>query len=154
MAGKYLPWRGSIQHVVCPTAFLDQWYLASDAADRSSASEAVSFLEASDLGFAVSGDHDGLIHSLVDAGFEEQGHIVNHDGLGMFASNGVGQMGLFACDAGMDDAFELSPFRPIAEDNASEGLTVERSVPVENCLSEQCDDLSPGRLARLHNLAG
>ena len=41
---------------------------------------------------------------------------------------------LFAGDAGVDDAFELSAFLRIVEDDASEGLAVERAVLVEDRL--------------------
>ena len=106
------------------------------------------------MGFAVGRDDDGMVDSLVDPSFEEQGHIVNHDGLRMFASDDVAQTGLFTCDAGMDDAFELPSFFLIAEDDASKGLSVERAVLIEDGFPKERDDLSPGRLARLGDFAG
>ena len=154
MAGKFLSWCGSIQDVVCPTAFLCQGHLASDAAQRFGAGEAISFREAHDLCFSVGGDHDDCVDALVYAGFEEEWHFVDDHSMGLALGNPTYESLLLAGDAGMDDTFELSAFFRIAEDNASEGLTVERSVLVENCLSEQCDDLSPGRLALLHDIAG
>jgi hypothetical protein len=133
---------------------LCQGHLAADAADCFSAGEAVSFLEARDLCFAVGGDDDDFIRAFVYACFEEEWDFVDHDGLGMFASDAFSQTDLLAGDAGMDDAFELPSFFLIAEDNASEGLSVERTVLAEYCLPEECNDLPPSRFARLHDIAG
>ena len=60
---------------------------------------------------------------------------------------------LLAGDAGMDNAFELSAFLRIAEDDASEGLAVERAVLVEDCLPKQFDDSSPGWFTWLDDLS-
>ena len=76
--------------------------------------EAVSFLEAGDLGFAISRYDDGCIHSCVDASLEQERHIVNHDGLGIVARDGSGLTDLLAGNAGVDDAFELPAFFWIA----------------------------------------
>jgi hypothetical protein len=133
---------------------LYQGHLAADAADGFSEGEAVSFLEARDLGLAISRDDDDFIRAFVYACFEEEWDFVDHDGLGMFASDAFSQTDLLAGDAGMDDAFELPSFFLIAEDNASEGLSVERTVLAEYCLPEECNDLPPSRFARLHDIAG
>ena len=77
----------SIQHMVCSLDFLCQWHLASDASKRFSAGEAVSFLEARDLGFAVGGDHDGFIDSFVHAGFEKERHFVDDHSMGVTFGN-------------------------------------------------------------------
>ena len=111
-----------------------QGHLASDASDRFSAGKSVSFLEAGDLDVAVGGDHDDFVDALVYAGFEEEWDFVDYDGIGIFASDGFGQTGLLTSDAGMDDAFELPAFLWLVEDDASEGLAVERAVLVEDCL--------------------
>jgi hypothetical protein len=74
--------------------------------------------------------------------------------MGLALGNPTYESLLLTGDAGMDDAFELPAFRPIAEDNAPEGLSVERSVLVENCLSEQCDDLSPSWFAWFDDFMG
>ena len=144
----------SVNHDISQADFLRQRHLGSYSSDRFSAGEAISFLEARDLCFAVGGDHDGCVDAFVYAGFEEEWHFVDDHSMGFALGNPTYESLLLAGDAGMDDTFELSAFFRIAEDNASEGLTVERSVLVENCLSEQCDDLSPGRLALLHDIAG
>ena len=115
---------------------LCQGHLASDAAQRFSAGEAVSFREAHDLCFAVGGDHDDLVNSFVYAGLEEERHFVDDHSMGLALGNPTHESLLLTGDAGMDDAFELPAFRPIAEDDAPEGLPVERAVLVEHCLPE------------------
>ena len=149
-----LSWCGSIQQAVCATSFLCQGHLASDAAQGFGAGEAVSFREAHDLCFSVGGDHDDLVNSFVYAGFEEEWHFVDDHSMGLALGNPTHESLLLAGDAGMDDAFELPAFRPIAEDDVPEGLSVEGSVWVEDCLPEQCDDLSPGRLAGFDDFMG
>ena len=104
--------------------------------------------------FSVGGDDDDFIHAFVYAGFEEERDFIDHDGLGIFASDSFGQTDLLAGDAGVDDAFELPAFYWIAEDDTSKGLPVKRAVLVEDCLSEEFDNLPPGRLAWLHGIAG
>jgi hypothetical protein len=133
---------------------LCQGHLAADAADSFSAGEAVSFLEARDLGLAIRRDDDDFIHAFIYAGFEEEWDFVDHDGLGMFASDAFSQTDLLAGDAGVDDAFELPTFYWIAEDYTSKGLPVKRAVLVEHCFSEEFDDLPPSRFAWLHDIAG
>ena len=59
------------------------------------------------------------------------------------------QSRLFACDTGMDDAFELAPFGLVTENNAPERLAIERAVLIQDGLPEYFDDLSPGRFAWL-----
>ncbi len=96
-----LPWSRPIDHDIGQVDFLGQRHLASDSPDGLGSEEAVTFLETSDLCIAISRDDDRTVDSLVDAGFEEQGHVVNHDGLGMFVGDGVGQTDLLACDTGV-----------------------------------------------------
>ena len=45
----------------------------------------------------------------------------------------------------MDDALELSAFRAIAKDDAPKGLSVERAVWIEDCLTKRLYDFFPGR---------
>ncbi len=104
--------------------------------------------------FAVGGDDDGFIHAFVYASFEEERDFIDHDGLGVFASDSFGQTDLLAGDAGVDDAFELPAFYWIAEDDAPKGSPVKRAVLVKHCFSEEFDNLLPGRLAWLHDIAG
>jgi hypothetical protein len=106
------------------------------------------------LCLAVGGDDDGFIHAFVYAGFEEKRNFIDHDGLGIFASDSFSQTDLFASDAGVDDAFELPAFYWIAEDDTSKGLPVKRAVLVEHSLPKESDNLSPSRLAWLHDMAG
>ena len=133
--------------------FLCQWHLTSYSSDRFGAGESVSFLEARDLCLAVGGDDDGFIHAFVYAGFEEKRDFIDHDGLGIFASDSFSQTDLLAGDAGVDEAFELPAFYWIAEDDTSKGLPVKRAVLIEHCLSEEFDDLPPSRFTRLHDIA-
>ena len=73
--------------MVGPLDFLCQWHLAADASDRFSAGEAVSFLEARNLGFAVGGDDDGCVDAFVYAGFEEERDFVDHHSMGFAFSD-------------------------------------------------------------------
>ncbi len=134
--------------------FLCQWHLAADASDRFSAREAVSFLEARNLGVAVSGDHDGAVHSLIDAGFEEERYIIDHHSVRVFFCRLFCQPRLFACNMGVDDAFKLTQFGPVSENKGSQLMAIEGAVRIEDGLAECFDDFSPGRLARLHDIVG
>lgn len=69
--GKLFSTLGAIQNIICQTALLRQRHLVSDAMQCFGSRQSVSFLEAGDLGLLIGGDHDGFIHSIVDAGFEE-----------------------------------------------------------------------------------
>jgi len=86
------------------------------------------------LYIAVGGDHDDFVDAFVDAGFEEERHFVDEHSMGFDFGDPAHESSLLAGNAGMDDAFELSTFLRIVEDDASEGLAVQRAVPVENCL--------------------
>jgi hypothetical protein len=134
--------------------FLCQRHLAADAPDRLSAGEAVSFLEARNLGVSVGGDHDDFIDAFVYAGFEEKRHFVDHNGLGMFASDGFGQTGLFAGDTGVNDSFKLAQFGPVSKHNGSQLTAIEGAVRIKDDLAERGYDLAPGGLARLHDIVG
>src|SRR6267143_6042946 len=120
--------------MVCSLDLLCQGHLAADAAQRFGAREAVSFLEAGDLGVAVDSDDNDFVDAFVYAGFEEEWHFVDDHSLGFAFGDPTHESLLLAGDAGMDDAFELSAFLRIVEDNASEGLAVERAVLVEDCI--------------------
>ena len=106
------------------------------------------------MGFAVGCDDDGGIYSFVDAGFEQERHVVNHHGFWICSSSLSGQSGLLPGDAGVDDVFELPAFFGIAEDDASESLSVERAVLIEHGLPKESDNLSPSRLAWLDDFMG
>jgi len=84
------------------------------------------------LCYAVGGDHDGFVDAFVYAGFEEEWDFVDDHSMGFAFGDPTHESLLLAGDAGMNDAFELSKFRPIAEDDAPEGLAVERAVRVED----------------------
>jgi len=113
---------------------LCQGHLASDAAQGFGAGEAVSFPEARDLCSAVGGDHDDCVDAFVYVGFEEERHFVDDHSMGLVLADPTHESLLLAGDAGMDDVFELPAFRPIAEDDAPDGLSVEGAVWVEDYL--------------------
>ena len=132
---------------------LCQGHLASDAAQRFGAGKAVSFIETGNLSVAVDSDHDGCVDAFVYAGFEEERYFVDDHGMGFAFGDPMHKSLLFAGDAGMDDAFELSAFLRIAEDDVSEGLAVERAVLVEDRLPKQFDNSSPGWFTWLDDLS-
>lgn len=132
--------------------FSDQGHLAVDAPQGVGAGEAVSFLEAGHLSRSVCDDDEGLIDSLVDAGFEEQGYIVNHHGMRICLCGLFRQFGLFARDAGMDDGFQRQPFGRMAKHDGSKRLAIEAAVRIEDGLAERFDDGPPGRFARFDDL--
>ena len=132
---------------------LCQGHLAADTSDRFSAGQSVSFLEARDLCITVGGDHDDFVDAFVYACFEEERHFVDDHHTGFIFGDPAHESLLLSGDAGMDDAFELSAFLRIAEDDASEGLAVERAVLVEDCFSKQFDDSSPGGFTWLDDLS-
>jgi hypothetical protein len=142
-----LPCECPVNHDISQADFFRQRHLTLNSPNRFCARKSVSFLEASHLGLAISRHDDGCIHSCVDAGFKQERHVVNHHGLWICSSGLFRQSSLFASDAGVDDAFELPAFFRIAEDDASEGLAVERAVGIQDSLTECFDNLSPGRFA-------
>ena len=148
------PWECPINHDIGQADFLGQRHLGSYSSDRFSAGEAVSFSEASDLGLAISRHDDGFLHTCVDTSLEQQRHVVNDHRMRVFSCSLFRQSGLLAGDAGMDDVFELPTFFQIVEDDVSESLSVERTVLIEHCFSEERDDLSPSRFARLDDFTG
>ena len=129
-------------------------HLAVDAPDGFGAREPVAFLEACDLGVTVGGYDDDFVDSFVYACFEEEWHFVDDHSMGLALGNPTHESLLLAGYAGMDDAFELSAFFRIAEDNVSEGLSVERAVLIEHCLPEGRNNFSPGRLAGFDDFMG
>lgn len=82
--GKEVFLHGSIQDIVRPDNFARQRQLAFNTSESFGAGEAVPFPEAGDLSFTVGGDDDSLIYSLVDSGLEEQRHVIDNDGVGVF----------------------------------------------------------------------
>jgi len=145
---------GSIQHVVGPSDFLCQWHLAADASDRFSAGEAVSFLEARNLGVAVGGDHDGCVDAFVYAGLEQERHFIDDHSMGFAFGDPTHESLLLACDMGVDDSFKLAQFGPVSENKGSQLTTIEGAVRIEDGLAERVYDLAPGRLAWPHDIVG
>ena len=106
------------------------------------------------MGLAISCHDQGFIHTCVDASLEQQRYVVNHHRCRICSSSLFRQSSLLAGDAGMDDAFELSAFFRITEDDASKGLSIERAVLIEHCLSEERNNFSPGRRAGFDDFMG
>lgn len=88
------------------------------------------------MGFAVGDDDDDGIDAFVDAGFEEERHIVDYDGMGIFLCGLFGESRLFSRDAGVDDLFQYSSFCRMVEDDSAEGLTVDGAIRIEDGLPE------------------
>ncbi len=117
-------------------------------------SEAVSFPEAGDLGFAVGRHDDGGVHSFVDTGFEQQRYVVNYHGGWICSSSLSRQSGLLAGDAGMDDSFKPPPLGSTSENNGSQLTAIDGVVGIEDGVTEYSHDLSPSRFARLDDFMG
>src|SRR5512147_2801791 len=143
-----------VDYVIGRSDFLRLRHLAFDAPDGFGAGEPVSLFQSGDLGFAVGGDDDGCIHSLVDAGLEQQGHIVDDDGLGVVPGGFTGETLLFPCHPGMDNPLKRQTFSRMAKDDRAECAAVDRAVGVEHTLAERFDYLLPGRLALFYNHTG
>ena len=126
---------------------LCQRHLVADASDRFSAGKTVSFLESCNLCFAVGGDDDDRIYSFVYAGFEQQRHIVNHHGVGVFSGGLSHQSGLFALDAGVNDPFKAAQLGSISKDDCTQGLAIDGVIGGEYSLTERVHDSSPCRFA-------
>jgi len=99
------------------------------------------------LGFAISGNDDGLIHPLVNTGFEQERYVVDHHGVGIFPCGLFREPGLFARDAGVDDSFKPTQLAPVSEHDGSQRMAIEGTVTIKDVVAERVDDLSPGRLA-------
>ena len=140
--------------MVGPLDFLCQWHLTADASDRFSAGEAVSFLEACNLGVAVGGDHDGCVDAFVYAGLEEKRHFVDDHSMGFVLGDPAHESLLFVRDTWVDDSFKLAQFGPVSEHNGSQLTTIEGAVRIEDGFAEGSYDLAPGGLARLHDIVG
>ncbi len=140
--------------MVGPLDLLCQWHLAADASDRFCAGEAVSFLEARNLGVAVGGDHDDGIDAFVCAGLEEERHFVDDHSMGFAFGDPVHESLLLARDTGVDDSFKLAQFGPVSENKGSQLTTIESAIRIEDGLAEGIYDLAPGSLARLHDIVG
>ena len=106
------------------------------------------------MGLAISCHDKGCIHTFVDASLEQKRYVVNHHRCRICSSSLFRQSSLFAGDAGVDDVFELPACFGIAEDDASESLSVERAVLIEHGLPKDSDNLSPSRLAWLDDFMG
>jgi len=115
--------------------------------------QAVAFFEAGDLRFAVGGDDDGLIHAFVDAGFEEERYVVDYYGSRIFFRGLSCESRLFACHARMDDSFQRAAFGRMAKNDRAKRAAIEAAVRIEDGVAERLDDLPPGRLARLNDIA-
>ncbi len=105
------------------------------------------------MGFPVGRDNDGLIHSLVDSGLEEEWHIVDHDGVGVVHGGGSHQTHLFPGDSGVDDPFQPPPLSLVAKYDGTNRPAIEAAIGVENGRAELLHDLPPRRFAWPDNLS-
>lgn len=140
--------------MVGPLDFLCQWHLTADASDRFSAGEAVSFLEARNLGVAVGGDYDGCVDAFVYAGLEEERHFVDDYSMRIAFGDPAHESLLLARDTGVDDSFKLAQFGPVSENKGSQLTAIEGLVRIEDGFAKGFDDLAPGGLVRLHGIVG
>lgn len=143
-----------VDSVIGQSDFLRQWHLALDAPDGVGAGEAVSFFQPGDLGFSIGGNDDGCIHSLVDAGLEQQRDVVDDDGLGIVLSGLSGETFLLSCNAWVDDALKHEAFGRLTKDDGAKRVAVKGAIRIEHALAERRDDFLPGRFAWFHNHTG
>lgn len=106
------------------------------------------------MGFSISYDGDGDVHPFVDTCFEEEGDIIDCNGVRIAFGGFRGEPPLFAGNAGMDDAFQLFEFYGITKYDVAERVAINRAIWIQHTISECLDDLPPGRLAGYHNLTG
>jgi len=133
---------------------LRQRHLASDSLDGFSAGEAISCFQSGDLGFPVGCDDDCPVDTLVDAGFEQERHVVDDNRFRVFSRRLPREPLLFTSDAGVDDAFKPTPLGVVSENNGSQLPAVDGAVGIQYSLTEYVDDLSPGRFAGFDDLMG
>lgn len=145
---------GSVQHRIGAADFLRERHLIVDASKRFAPAQAVALLQAGDLCLAVGRDDEDLVHPFMRAGFEEERHFVYDDGTGRALGDVPGEPLLLPCDPGVDDAFESSQLPAVAEDNRSEGLTVDRAVRIQDTFAEHAYDVAPGRFPGPDDVAG
>ena len=123
--------------------------MAANTAECLSSAETIAFLETGNLSLLIGSDDDDFLHTFGDTGFEEQRNIVDDDGIAILSSRLSGQPTLLSGHARMDEPFKHPPFRRMTEDNCSEGLSVDRSVRVQDGFPKPTNDVLPGRFARL-----
>jgi len=130
-----------------------QGHLAVDSADGFGSGEPIPFLEASNLGFAISGDDNDGVDPFVYAGFEEEWDIIDDNGIGILACALFCQSGLFACDAGVNDSLKASQLGAISKDDCTQSPAIDRAIGVEDSLTECAHDLSPCRFVWFDDLS-
>jgi hypothetical protein len=65
-----------------------------------------------------------------------------------------GHPSLFTCDARVHDAIEFPELGWVTEDDGGESSAIEGSVGSKDVTAEASNNVSPGRLAGLHDLPG
>ncbi|MEY4703829.1 MAG: hypothetical protein RL042_12 [Nitrospirota bacterium] len=141
-----------VQYVVRSLDFFRQRHLAPDSTKGFGAREVVPRFQTCNLCFAVGGDDDGGVDAFVDAGLEEERHIVYHHGVRILSCGLFRQPGLLARNTGVNDPFQCTAFRWMVKDDRAEGVAVNGAVRIEDGLAECSDDLAPGRFARFDDL--
>lgn len=107
---------GAVEEIVGGGSFVLQRQLAADAPDRFGTRESVAAVQPSDLGGAICGDDDDLVHACVDTGLEEERHVVHDDCLRILAAGRLSQSGLLPRDARMNDLFQAAQLCRPSED--------------------------------------
>lgn len=138
---------------MCAGDLLSQRPLTLDSPEGFGRGETVSPSQAGNLRCSSGSDDDDLIHAFIDPGFEQERNVVNDDDGWVFPGGVLGQPDLLARDAGVDDPFKPASLGGIAEHDSPEGLSIHRSVGVENGGPELAEDLAPGRFVRFHDVA-
>ena len=153
-SSKFASRVGAIQHIVCPIDLCRERHLISDTSECFGSGEVIASLETCDLGLAVGGDYDDLVHAPVHAGFEEERYFIDHHGARLYFCDGLREPRLFTGDARVDDPFEPAQFGTIPEHDVSQGRAIQGAIRFEDVFPELVDDFSPSWCARFDDLPG
>ena len=114
--------------------------------------QAVSFLKPPFLSRNVAGHQNDRAEPNMDAGFKEQRGFINHK-----RRSGSSRLCYFflrqSANPWMGDGFQLFSCIRLIEDKFSQFFAIQRLVRLQDLFAEGADDLIPGRLMRLYNLA-
>ena len=102
----------------------------------------------------IGGDHDHPIHSGMGPRLNQQGRIVDDDGVRTLASHGLGLPGLFSRNARMHQAVQCQQFLGLVKHDGGQGPAINRAIRFEHSGSERGDDIPPCCFARFHHRAG
>jgi hypothetical protein len=140
-----------LDDVVGECALFGERKLGSDARANGFLVEAIALAGAFDLSRFVARDDDERPHLRSQADFDEQGRFVAGEGLTARGELVEAPL-LKRADQRVEQAFEASARGFIRKHEASEELSIERAVLVENLRSERLDDFSEPFGSRLDDL--